>query len=279
MWTLTALVACTDSTPDTETPVAIDTGTWTPPTHESLEPEMSPEQAVTTIEAHFSEGLPSPHVARAQYMAFMAQGDEVCPASETRLNDTKVPLDGCVAESGYGYGGIAVLLPVEDEGAQGYTLYGDFQLTDPEGHVFEAGGVVGLHLSEIDYTRTALVELTGSWVYPPSTEWLGEGYSGTLSLRYREGQENEALSVEGGWQTTESSVYSAGLLLDTKLCADGAAQGSVEVRDPSGGWWTLTYDDTCSGCAELTWADGSSAGAHCPDLSRLRTGVEQLWGG
>ncbi len=43
------------------------------------------------------------------------------------------------------------------------------------------------------------------------------------------------------------------------------------IRDPSGGWWTVTLDDDCSGCGALTWTDGTEYGEVCPGLAALGT--------
>lgn len=276
---LLALGACTGETTSTDPADPQDTGAWEPPEHEQVEARYSPEEVLATLDAHVAAGLPSPHVSKALYLEFMAEGDETCPADDSQLDDTKVPLSGCWSESGYGYAGIAVLLENSDEAVYGYQLFGDFQLTDPDGEVFEAGGVTGFQAQVDESSRTALVELTGSWVYPPSPHWLGEGYSGTLKIAAREGSgEDRRLNVSGGWQRPDSALYTPELLLDSTVCPEAAPTGTVQLRDPSGGWWTVDFGDACSGCGTLAWADGTEHGEVCPTLSPLLDGVEVLWG-
>lgn len=87
---------------------------------------------------------------------------------------------------------------------------------------------------------TAVLSMAGTW-------WAARGYSGTLSGPL--GGEDASLDFRD--------------LVFTSGCASPV--GTLALRDPSSGWWTVDLTDDCSGCGALAF-DGTDAGTACPGV-------------
>ena len=264
-------IACAspDSPPLDEVP---DTGTWTAPERVVPSPTWTADTVAQELDEVASQGLPNLSSVRDVYVELMALGDETCPGDPTRFDDTTVPLTGCTSENGVSYAGVAAIFEDEDLGGtatDGFIVFGDFQLTDPDGATLVGGGKAMQAAGPSQGGVAMKTELSGSWSYPASAGWLGDGASGAMYTDGTLASDTLALEISGGLGLRDRATYTSGLHFDDATCPQGHPSGDMSIRDPSGGWWTVTLPDDCSGCGELTWTDGTSHGEVCPELWRL----------
>ncbi len=221
-----------------------------------VDAEWSLEDLVAAVLDMTALPILSPHEVRDTYLALMAAGDAVCPGSTTQLTGTD--LRGCTAETGYFYAGIGTWF--EQTGSPpSWRLGGDFEIIDAEGHRFIGGGLVGWGQSG-EGVETS--EYQGQWSYPGGTDaWLGTGISAYLAEVVTPAG---VLTLDGGLTYGAVSVWAEALSYDPATCE--GLTGGLQVRDPSGLWFTLSFGDDCDNIAVLG-LDGEDLGALELDLT------------
>ena len=251
MWWL--LLACSagsdvetesESSPPSETDTQVDTGEgWTA------------DEASTQLLSLLAVGLPDAEHVVQSYMALMAQGDETCPGGDGVQMAGSVPVVGCTAESGVFYQGITTYTDIATETETSWVFTADMTLVDADGHEFAAGGTATVISGNDGTLRRSTV--AGSFGYEAGERALALGYSaGEFSLVNSEfGVEIDGGIAVGAWAADFSS------LLYVADC-DGM-EGAIDVRSPSGAWWTLTFPEPCTPCGALTDALGQDKGEIC----------------
>lgn len=252
------------------TPAAKDTGAEVDPRGVNApDPVFSPDDALAAIEAGTQHGLPDAIDLWHSYEALMALGDAVCPADETQLIDTNVPLSGCTAASGARYAGVSVVMTEAELGGGDpdrvvRLLGGDFTITDPDGRTMDFGGQVLWQGTGREGKLASFAQINGTMVYPGGSDWLAAGVSSVLELEV-EDDGAARLSVYGGLGTEGVDLWFDRVTFAAE--GDHAPSGAIGVHDPSGAWWTLTLsgDGSCGTLAYPARPDEEG----CIDLAPL----------
>ncbi len=239
-----------------ETPSPTDTGTISA----TSPPLWSAEEATAQVQAWDEVVLPTAADAVAAYLYALSNGDDSCPGSDTQL--TESVLYGCTAESGWRYAGVASYGGDED----GYWLGGDFELWDPDGQTYSAGGGLSHQVTEMETALVWVMEIGGTWVWPAAEGWLGEGTSAVYQIVGGR-EETVELEITGGVTLAGQSVDF--LLAWSELGCWEQPTGEVKVRDEAGAWYRLVLED-CTGCGSIIYGTGEVLGEGCVSLTNLR---------
>ena len=222
-------------------------------------------------------GYPMPGPLVNLWKEFLGNGDETCPGGGYiggGLSTTQV--DGCVADSGYWYNGVGGSgMGWTDEDWDGdqdtffLNMKTDGAMADPEGNVFSFGGDM-----KIEVTGTPMEGgpfegyILGSYTYAGSdVPWIREGVS---TASYIDGTVDKTgawtLNVDGGFSVAGVAVSMVNFGIHG-VCGD-APTGTIGVRDASGYWYDLTYDETtCDSCGTVTFDHRESLGHACANVT------------
>lgn len=217
-------------------------------------------QALTVLEQGVALGLPDTSSFRDTYLQVRAQGDEVCPGP-TESFGLEEP---CTSASGWQWYGVSQWLEErEDPDQVFYTLYpGSFEIVDPDGVVFLAGGELEYQADRVTLDWSA--RLLGTFDYPAASGWLGHGASAGLTYSGQGAPGARTLELQGPLAQGDTALFVHELVWDEQAC-DGHPQSVViSARDPLGVWFD--YQATCSDCGEVVGPTGASLGAGCLDL-------------
>ncbi len=138
-----------------------------------------------------------------------------------------------------------------------YSFWGELVAT---GEAVEGGGAVQMSVETSSDLIHVASEHGGHFVDPAFAGLLAGGVSGSVRT---EGFYRRQQGFDG---TIEGSVEGGGARVDlqdirfTPGCTGPV--GTLAVRDPSSGWWTIELDASCSGCGPLTW-QGEVRGESC----------------
>lgn len=244
---------------------------------EASQPVWDGPAVEAALEAALVDGMPTPAPPILAYFGLMALGDELCPGDPSQLTDAVIL--GCTAANGAWFGGVSEWLDVAGglpnpgnyQHYQVQSLVGDFEIRDPSGRVFRAGGNMTRVLWSRVGTRGFSGELVGTWGWEGDAGWLADGLSANLSIRAFEDRGGDRLRLQGGLQVH-------GLALELRPLRYGPAcpsqpEGAVEIRDPSGAWHHLELG-ACEACGQL-WVGGEGDPVEiCPDLSAIPSQIE-----
>lgn len=233
-------------------------------------PLLTSSRVTELINTALSVGVVEPISARDTFLWLRYQGDLECPG------DSPVQLMGmiepCVSESGYTYSGLTIL-----RGTSGpisfpdtFNFVADCYIIDPNGNRFVGAG-------ELDYTSWGSIDsgavalkTEGTWTYPPEEGWVGTDNSIWLDviISWTNNTTEWYINLDGATTIDERVVYYDSLYL-TNDCHGG--WGQIQLRDPSGYWYTLKLSDDCSGCGQVYYND-EPLGESCTEISQ--TGLE-----
>jgi hypothetical protein len=265
------VLAC--STPG---PVADDTGAASDRDLQSTEPTWTVDEAAAALRELASYGLPYPGEVRTWFENILLDlrdnGGDECPAidglawdSEGNINSN---YDGECEGAAYAVNGgwlyTVTVSPVED--AVDIRSAGLFSFVgiSPTAGDLEAGGELTEVLSvRADGTCTFNLAL-GGWYYEEGNVGpLGVGLGAGIEWEGSRGADGHlAATLNGSVGVGEDlAAHLEDLTFDTASCGASVA-GSVRVRDPSSGWWTLAFGDTCATCAEASFG-GVTLGEAC----------------
>lgn len=231
---------------------------------------LSAEEATAAVATGTRHGLPDPVGLYTAYRALMARGDEDCPGPGEQLMDNVVPLTGCTSASGVTYAGVS-LVETEEQmlgGRDGdaVLLGGDFSIVDVDGTRMDHGGQVSWMATDTNGKPVYRAEALGTFSYGGGAPWHAAGVSAVLTMELAlPARKEPVLTLSGGLGTEGVDLWFDDLRLDPDACAAGPSRGAVEVRDPSGAWWTLTFGETCDGCGALAYPGADPVEA-CVDL-------------
>lgn len=243
----TAAAADTDSSGAGDVSVEVPSPTW------------DADEAAAQISAVFARGVPEPVTAREVFIGLFDHRDDRCPGGQNIMLPGN--FQGCTAESGWLYAGIAVYGGVEDVDAlEDFSLLGDCYIISPDGDWFIGAG-------ELDYAVTGDADIdwtgaiSGQWSYPPQDGWMQDGSGSAVLDIHAQSRASGAWSValDGGIYLGGTAIRVEGLSAESGACG-GEPSGTVTLRDPSGYWYAMTAD---CGCGPISWADGSALGEAC----------------
>lgn len=253
-------------------PELVDTGARLPGADR---PAMEPVWDAAELEAElswlFSQGFPNSREAMGLYLDVLSHGDAICPGNAEYIDETM--LRGCTAESGYFFSGVSTYERqslIDEDGNQvsyqGST--GDFLFRDPEGQEMEAGGHQTQAIWETaqGQVQQVLTEHSGSFVWAGHEGVYREKVSGSLHAVAVISEGQKQLYLQGAISYLDHALYlQTGLLAD---CGWRNEAGVIEVRDPSGGWFTLGPQSCESDCMPVSFG-GAPQGEICVDLSPI----------
>ncbi|MFT5585212.1 MAG: hypothetical protein ACI9VR_002800 [Cognaticolwellia sp.] len=267
-------LACT-ATPDE--PTATDTGSTLPGAEQPvIEPEWDAADLEYELTWLLSQGFPNSRQAMALYLEVMSHGDSICPGNKEYIDATN--LRGCVADSGYYYSGVSTYerqALTEPDGSQisfeGST--GDYLFRNPEGQEMEGGGhqTLAVVVDPLGEVNNVFSEHSGSFAWAAHDGVYREKVSGSLQVVAVKYTESRQLNIQGA-----ISYLGHSLFFQTDLwedCGWNTNAGVIEVRDPSGGWYTLGPQSCESNCMTATF-DGELQGEVCVDLSPIAQAFE-----
>ncbi len=223
---------------------------------ELQEPTWGAAEAVTRLDEALGRSVVQPPELREAYLELLAHGDGQCPAAWDSIPPGTSPPEGCVASNGYVFRGWS---EYQDLGVD-HLVSGDFTVTDHQGrdHVHAGHSSVGFEQG----VATALVQ--GSFAYPSHTGRLAPGVS--VGLLHQ---------LDGGVRTLQGGTSTPGtveaLFFDLSWSSE-CADGSVELRDPSGGWHSVDLE---CGCGPMSYG-ALDEGKVCVDTSAVLSTLEQV---
>lgn len=227
LFLLQTLIACSGS--------AEDTGASTLP-----DPAWGAEEAEAQLELLLQTGLPDPDSLLQTYLDLFSGADPRCPFHD---NYSMVgAFDGCTSDLGYLFAGVSTYEATD----AGFWLLGDCYILDDQGREFLCAG----ELSREESDGLTRLSLTGTWGYEGSaTPWIAALPSMALWVEH----EGDRTSLDGSYGLGEAYTYASGLRVER-----GCASGELWLRDPNGGWFTLSLDQSCDGCGSLSYGDQKS---------------------
>jgi hypothetical protein len=222
-------------------------------------PEMGPAEVFQTLESQLNIGLPNADELMSIFMMLMDEGGtEQCPGTGYNFNGSQIDSRGCTSALGTFFAGTAEF----HAEIGGYAFHCDCRIESPDGiHIRGAGNI--LNIQENNHFHLQKTE--GSFESTVGNAWLQHQPSAVFSII-----DSDNLLLDGGYTVDGISVYYRNFLLDT--CEGG--QGSIEIRDPSGGWWKWVKDD-CDEPGNL-WFGLEDYGEWSWDTSLLSSAVEAL---
>lgn len=269
---LFGLIACAGSTeaPGDDAPEQDSAGVHPAidPPHQAL--QLTPEEALATVEETLAEGLPdvlSLHALYEEVMGHRELGDPGCPAYEdpTSTGPGGNWFDrGCTTAEGWTYFGNAVTLHIIGINPDGYPIdavgsSASFQITDPNGLTFVGGGGYNLDRLLIGDGRMSLIgTFGGTYAYPGVEGWLHDGVEVSL---FFDGELNHQglgdtpgqLRIDGGIGRASGQLSFRELIVERGETM--RLSGQLDLRDPSGYWFHLALEGSERPCGAL-WAEG-----------------------
>lgn len=242
---------------------------------EVVEPAFSGDEVFAELDAVFAAGLPDVYQLLDGYFSLLAQGDADCPGIDAVGFSA-----GCTASTGYAYLGVSTYEEFTQTGKNGmvsanWMLSGDFEILTPDGLTFDSGGLISGMTFQDSGVWASTTNIGGTWGYDALEGAMGEGMSAALMMTAGHDQV-DLINLEGTITIGGRSVGFTPLSVDMTHC-DGLQISTLQVRDPSGYWYTVTFDDPCSGCGTATFYDGQVVGQGCLDMpARLQALFEFL---
>ncbi|MDG1480131.1 MAG: hypothetical protein P8R54_11105 [Myxococcota bacterium] len=233
-------------------------------------PVLSAEGVAAAIESVFVSGMPSPLLPRRIYLESFAGRDSSCPGGKGY--NLPGAFQGCVAESGWLYAGVAEYDgSVDPDDLRDFSLLADCYMIDPDGNWFVAAGELLLEHSGDENGGMLHAELSGTYSFAPAGGWMAPAGAGAvLSQSAAWDHTGWQLAIDGVVTDGTTSVRLEDLSVSSGECA-GVPSGVYGLRGDGGYWYTLAGEDC--GCGMVTWADGSQLGEACVDLSAASAGL------
>jgi hypothetical protein len=238
---------------DTGCPAYTDTAQPLEPV--TIEPVLSIDDVVPTLDVLLTEHMPDLQDLRVVFSDVLAGIDNNCPGQEGTVFGL---LEPCTSSSGYTYYGVSTWATAEREmdGVHEY-FYGSgltsLEITDPAGELFIAGGTVLFEGRWDDSMLEWTALILGTFHYPPADNWLRDRMSSSLVMTGTSTDTTDSLVLEGGFSFGEHSVYLSELSWRSG-CQEPS--GSILLRDPSGLWFEVELAEDCTGCGTLSLDGG-----------------------
>ncbi|MED5372222.1 MAG: hypothetical protein VX899_14480 [Myxococcota bacterium] len=217
-----------------------------------------------------AEGFPSPWRGIELYFEMLTHGDAYCPASTEFIDDQFV--NGCDASTGWWYSGVSTWEtgqePVDEMTVEYAAAVGDYLVLDPDGQQFECGGhqATGVVRDSSGQAQEVFAEHKGSFWWEGDDGVYRDPVSGALNLSLRQSPDGRRMEMSGALQVLGTSTYVDGVFSES--CDWQLSEGSMRVRDPSGGWITWT-PEPCTSCGPIHFSDGTALGEICVDTTAM----------
>lgn len=262
---------------------------WSAP---AVEPVTSVDDIDQTVTSGLDEGLVHPLAVREWFFGLvdaLSAGGDGCPPAFTSDPRTTVEeahnwrghceVDDLTVDGGWvtTYGHIPGAGGKEMQWAW---LVLSFAGTRADGGRVEGGGQV-ISILDIDPSHdTFYLELNGTFLDEGDDGPLAHGVSAGGLWQGRFGPNAGGLqgTFEGPLASGDVQLNMTGITLDPS-CGDGPT-GQLQLRDPGSGWWTVAFDDDCSGCGTVAWGN-DVRGETCIGgvvRDRLTSSFAQSWG-
>lgn len=199
-----------------------------------LTPEWTPEKIFEQLDLLMSYGVPNPYPVLDRYMELYDEGGTPdCPGTNYNFDGADVDNAGCETDSGYFYAGLGELR----QNDEGFDLHCDCRIVTPDGRMIRGAG----NISVFNDDGFLMLDIRGSFLEVKNEyegTWLEELPSISLSVM----ENNGDLFISGGYTINGISIYMENYMLEECSRRDG----SIFIRDPSGGWWTWTTTASCT---------------------------------
>jgi len=229
-----------------------------------VEPSLTVQEVGQLIGANFLSRIPEPFSLRDAYLTFLQGADPVCP---NRQGNSFGHQD-CMSESGHHFYGLAFYGDGTDVwGEEGYhcEMQASFELTNPNGETFIAGGgfgYEGIRAGEDGTSWMAFIQ--GTFSFPGANGWLKEGATAGLAVYGSHQGSDWEMEMLGGVGDDAYYLYFEDVTVTSGSC--GHHSGSIGLRDPNGGWYWWVKSDQCEECGDLYFNE-QSLGSLCLDIS------------
>ena len=251
------IYGCTSSTTDDITYVHEQ------PDRVQLTPQWTPEELIHHMDLLMTYGLPNPYPILERYLELYDEGGTPdCPGTNYNFDGVDVDNAGCETDSGYFYAGLGELR----ESDEGFDLQCDCRIVTPDGRMIRGAGNVGVFNDD----GFLMLDIRGSFLEIKSEyegTWLEELPSTSLTLSKHRGE----TFISGGYTINGISIYMENYMLGDCSQRDG----SIFIRDPSGGWWTWTTKGSCTE-GTLTFQE-SDYGTWSWNSEQLDEAVQDIW--
>ena len=200
----------------------------------SIDPIWTKESIPANLNELLEFGIPYPSPILELYQNLYDEGGTSdCPGTNYNFDGSQVDNAGCTTDDGYFYAGAAELRVEEDS----FELHCDCRIVTPDGRMIRGAG----NISVLNSDEGTLYDIRGSFLshdeYSPAP-WLSE----LPSLNLLIGVHNQETVLLGGYTINGMSIYFDHLRL--RDCEE--RNGSLLIRDPSGGWWTWLLENSCT---------------------------------
>jgi len=243
---------------------------------EERTPQWTAQEVADIVSAVLTDSLPNTLVLAQTYLDIMGRGDDDCPGS---ANIILAELDGCTSESGVTYIGVGHLdRSLEDTEVMGVagqnwfmrSQIADFQMLEPEGEAFYGGGSILYKLSTYeDGYQFGSMDVEGTWQYTNAEQaWLRDGISAylTSSAVWERPEVNPTpfFNLNGSLGLKDANLFFDFVTVQQGGC-NTISDGTIYLRQDDGSWNALAFDDSCTGCASVTWDGTEELGEGCLD--------------
>jgi len=214
-------------------------------------PQFSAEEVESRTLESLAIGLPNIPTIQQQYSDSMLYQDENCPDFNGETNGLHGNwLADCESNSGayfYGFANYFVQEFSDLDELYATALTASFEIISPDGDAFVAGGTALLELHK--FPRFMEMRVNGTFQSSTNERWMEEG---SISFQvFGELETGRQLEFNGGLQYPLIDIYFNQMTTSASEC-NGIPQGSFDIRDPSGYWFTYQSTD-CQPCGELLW--------------------------
>ena len=227
-------------------------------------PSLTVQEVGQLIEEKFLSRIPEPFSLRDSYLSMLQGAGFECPD----LQGNSFGHQDCVSEQGYHFYGLAFYGDgTEVWGEEGYhcEMQASFELTNPEGQTFIAGGGFGYEgIRDSEGGSSWMAFIQGTFSFPGATGWLREGASSALLIVGTHKYDDWEIEMSGGVGDKDYYLYFQDVNVTSGSC--GHHTGSIGLRDPNGGWYWWEKTDSCEDCGELFF-NSQEMGTLCLDMS------------
>lgn len=275
-------------------PEVTDTGPW----GGALDAQGGPEaptwtaaEALDRLSGALASGMVQSPTVMETYEEFIAHREGTCPSmGDPGLEGPSGAWqsDDCTTSEDWRFQGLAIYNEFcsdgsdpdsKDPGVGRYEggMLSHFVMTDPQGNEFQGGGILSHSCRwHEDGSGECLDDVGGVYLYQGAASWLGSLTEASLFVNHAwGGAKGRRTSLDGGVGYPDLALSFEGVVLDWEGCG-GQATGRLGVRDPSGYWHELVFDEDCSGCGDMTWRN-LDEGRQCVDLAAVLTPVIEAW--
>jgi hypothetical protein len=214
-------------------------------------PQFSIEEVEEKTNSSLATGLPTMLNVQAQYEENILLKDANCPDFNGETDGIHGNwLADCTTENGAYFYGFATYFEQpfgSTEGMYASALTASFEIVSPEGELFIAGGTALIHLNE--FPQFIEMRISGTFHSESEASWMEEG---SVSLQvFGELNGTKPVDFMGGIQYPKLAIFLNEMNASPEQC-NGTPQGELDIRDPSGYWFTY-ISENCDPCGSLLW--------------------------